>query len=143
MPAKRRLAAAKKQPTRKPAAALIPKQNSRAKAVQHADYLSLLHRTKNKKKRNQLIEIASRDQIDAISEVIENILRGTLVLTQVQKEKLRRYKNCMRLLISKSIPLVKKRNQLHSYSGGFLPALLGAAIPAIGSLISGLVGRRS
>lgn len=122
--------------------ALIPKQNTRAKAAQHADYLSLLHRTKNKKKRNQLIDLASKDQIDAISEVIENILRGTLVLTQVQKEKLRRYRNCMRLLITKRIPLVKKRTYLQSYSGGFLPALLGAAIPAIGSLISGLMGRR-
>lgn len=120
---------------------LFPKNKKhRPKAVQHADYLSLLHRTKNKKKLNQLIDYANRDQIDSISEVIENVLRGTLVLNQVQQARLKKYKNCMRALATRRTSLKRKKEQLRKYSGGFIPALLGAAIPAIASIVSGLIG---
>ena len=85
------------------------------KVVQQADYLSLLHRTKNKAKRSKLLELADKDQIDAISEVIENVLRGTIVLSQAQKQKLRRYKTCMRLLTEPRASLAKKKKQLKTY----------------------------
>lgn len=134
----------KKAPARRrylPATSILfPDKKKRPKAVEHADYLSLLHRTKNKKKLNQLVDYASRDQIDAISEVTENVLRGVLVLNQIQQERLKKYKKCLRLLAARNTSIKRKKEQLRKYSGGFLPALLGAAIPAIGGILSGLFG---
>lgn len=112
------------------------------KVAEHADFLSLLMRTKNKKHRNKLFEIANRSQIDSISEIIINVLRGTILLSRVQQERLRRHKNCLRLLANKSSPLYVKKNQLQTYSGGFLPGLIGLAAPFISSLLGGIFGGR-
>ena len=112
------------------------------KVVRNSDYLSLLGRTKNKRKRQQLIALADRDQIDSISEIIENVLRGTLVLNQVQLARLKRYKNAMRQLVLRKTPLQKKKDYLHTYSGGFLPFLLKIALPVIGNLVGGLFGKK-
>ena len=107
------------------------------KAALHADYLSLLSRTNNKSKRQKLIELASREQIDALAEITNNILLGTLVLTQEQLRRLRKYKNSMRLLVNRSTPLVRKRKTLQR--GGLIGALLGPAIAAVSSLVSSLM----
>lgn len=121
---------------------LFPNNKKQPKAIRNADYLSLLGRTKNKKKRQQLIALADRDQIDAISEIVQNILQGTLVLTQVQHDRLRRYKNCMRRIITRSTPLHQKKAYLQTYSGGgFIPLILSAAIPVIAKLLGGLFGK--
>lgn len=112
------------------------------KVAENADFLSLLMRTKNKKIRNKIFDIANRSQLDSISEIIINVLRGTLILSSVQQERLRRYKNCLRLLATKSTPLYVKRKQLRTYSGGFLPALIGLAAPVISSLLGGIFGRK-
>lgn len=117
---------------------LFPPGKIKPKVVRHADYISLLGRTKNKKKRKQLIALADRDQVDAISEIIENVLRGTLVLTQTQHQRLRKYKKCMRQLVARRTALSKKKDYLKTYSGGFLPLLLSAALPIIGSLVKNL-----
>lgn len=117
---------------------LFPHGEKPAKVVSNADYLSLLGRTRNKKKRQQLIDLADRDQIDSISEIVQNILSGVLVLTKVQHSRLKRYKTCMRRLVTRSTPLHQKKSELRTYSGGFLPVLLSAAIPVIGQLLSGL-----
>lgn len=115
---------------------LFPITKKQPKAVRNADYLSLLSRTNNKRKRQQLIDIANKDQIDAISEVIENILRGTLVLTQVQHNRLRRYKKCMRQLVARRTSLRQKKDYLQTYSGGFIPFLLRLVAPLLGTIVS-------
>jgi len=112
------------------------------KVAQHAYFLSLLKRAKTKEQRNKLIEMANKQQIDSISEIILNILHGTIALTRLQQTRLRRYKNCLRLLARKQTPLPIKQSQLKTYSGGFLPALIGLAAPVIGSLITGLINRK-
>lgn len=117
------------------------KKKQQPKVVRNADYLSLLGRTKNKRKRQQLIALADRDQVGAISEIIDNILRGTLVLNTAQQKRLRRYKTCMRELVLRSTPLQRKKQYLHTYSGGFLPFLISAALPVIGNLVGSLFKR--
>jgi hypothetical protein len=112
------------------------------KVAQHADFLSLLKRAKTKEQRNKLFEMANKQQIDSISEIILNILHGTIVLTKLQQSRLFRYKNCLRLIARKQTPLPIKKSQLKTYRGGFLPALIGLAAPVISSLISGLIHRK-
>lgn len=119
---------------------LFPSKKKQPKAVRNADYLSLLGRTKNKRKREQLIALADKDQIDAISEIIENILRGTLVLTEIQQKRLRRYKNCMRQVVIRKTPLHKKKAYLQTYSGGFIPTLLQIGVPVVIDLARKLFG---
>ena len=131
-----------KQKKHKQITQLFPTDKRQPKAVRHADYLSLLSRTKNKKKRQQLVALADKDQIDAVSEIIENVLRGTLVLTEHQRKRLQRYKNCMRHMIRRSTPLQQKKQYLHTYSGGFLPFLLSTALPVLTQLVGGLFGKR-
>ena len=114
------------------------KSKKTPKVVQHADFLSLLNRLRTKKQRDQLFELASKSQIDSIAEIITNILRGTITLSKAQQDRLRRYKNCLRILSTNSVPLQHKKAQLRTYSGGFIGTLIGAAIPAIASLLGGL-----
>lgn len=121
---------------------LFPVSNKHPKAVRNADFISLLGRMKNKKKRQKLIDLADKEQIDAISEVIQNALQGTIVLSEVQKQRLRRYKNCMRRLASSRESVGKRKRELQTYSGGFIPLLLKAAIPVIGGLLGGIFNRR-
>lgn len=118
------------------------KNTKLSKVAQHADFLSLIKRSKNKKQRDKLVELANKSQIDSISEIIINVLRGTIALSRVQQGRLQRYKNCLRMLALKSTPLHQKKKQLKSYAGGFLPALIGLAAPIISSLVGAFVGKR-
>lgn len=118
------------------------KKKTLPKVAENADFLSLLMRTKNKKYRNKLLEIANRSQLDSISEIIINVLRGTILLSRLQQERLRRYKSCMRVLAQKNTPLYKRKKQLQTQAGGMLPGLISLAAPFIGSFLSGLFGGR-
>lgn len=109
------------------------------RVAQHADFLSMMRRTKNKKQRDRLIDLANKGQIESISEIIVNVLRGTIALSKVQKERMRKYKKCLRLVAAGKTALQAKKKQLKTYSGGFLPALIGLAAPVISSLIGALV----
>ena len=67
------------------------------------------------------------------------VLDGRVPLTPKQRASLRRYKAAIRGISLKSKPLKYKRRV--TQKGGFLSALLGAAIPLIGNLLGGLTGR--
>ena len=69
-----------------------------------------------------------------------NILDGNVPLTSSQKNKLRINKLHLRRLVLKKTALAKKRKILQK--GGFLSAILSAAIPLIGGLIANAVRRR-
>ena len=59
--------------------------------------------------RNQLITIADRSLVDCLCECADNILRGIVPLTTLQKEKLKRNKAGLRTLTKKSVFLKKKK----------------------------------
>lgn len=111
----------------------------KAVAVENADYLSLIGKTKSKVKRNQLIEYASREQINAIAECIDNVLRGIVPLSGKEINYLRRYKTPMRLVSNKRVPLKEKKSTLKQ-RGGFLTALLPIAASVLGPLLGRLFG---
>lgn len=88
------------------------------------------------KSRKRLINKASRDNIDSLSEIALNILKGNVSLSPQHKKKLKKHKEKLRNLAQKNISF-KKRKGLLVQRGGFLPLLLAPAL----SLLGGLAGR--
>ena len=86
------------------------------------DSLRLLS-TANKKLRTAVISQADGKLIRAISEIIYNILVGTVDLTPNQFRKLKRYHRQLYELSKKTNSITKKKAILRQY-GGFLPTLL-------------------
>ena len=88
-----------------------------------------------------LIDLADASEIKAISECILNVLNGHIKLKSEQKKKLKRHKDTLRHLASRSNSTHRKRALLHQ-RGGFLSALLPLALSAVGSIIPGLLGTK-
>ena len=107
------------------------------KAFLHSDYLSLISKTKNRGKRSSLIDFANKQQLEAIAECIENVLRGNVPLTNTQSKRLAKHKKSMRIISDRKASLPKKKRVLKQ-EGGFLGTLIPLAISALGSLIGGL-----
>lgn len=78
---------------------------------------------------------ATKDQINSITEIAVNTLRGNIPFTKRAKNKLQQHKESIRALAKPKLPL-KKRKELITQEGGFLPALL---TPIIVSLASELI----
>ena len=86
--------------------------------------------------RKAVVEKSKDDLIRCLCDISFNILKGTAPISQQHKNRLAKHKSSLRRLIDCKLPLKKKRKIIQS--GGFLSALLGAAIPLLGSLF-GLV----
>jgi hypothetical protein len=68
--------------------------------------------------RKHLITKADRSLVDCLCECVDNILRGNVPLTKLQKEKLKRNNPGLRVLTKKSVSLKKKKAILQK--GGFV-----------------------
>jgi hypothetical protein len=88
------------------------------------------------KGRKKFIKACSKECVTNICECIKNVLNTKLPIKASHLKKLSRFKHTLRTLASKRTSLINRRRLLQK--GGFLPALLTSAIPAIASLISGL-----
>ena len=86
--------------------------------------------------RNHLITKADRSLVDCLCECADNILRGNVPLTKLQKEKLKRNKAELRVLTKTSISLKKKKVILQK--GGFLGSLLAPIATIVAPLLSTL-----
>jgi hypothetical protein len=92
--------------------------------------------------RQQLIDSASKDQIECICECAYNILRKNVPLNSRQAGQLRKYRTVVYKLIDKRLPLSRKKKLIAQQSGGFLPALLAPVVGAIlGAVTDRLVNR--
>ena len=87
------------------------------------------------KKRIKLIAEAKSCIIKAISELAKNCIVGNVKLEDCEFDKLKKYQNILRKISTKSTSLKKKR-QIISQNGGFLPLLIPPAL----SVVAGLVG---
>ena len=83
-------------------------------------------------RRKKLIKKASKDNIDALSEVALNTLLGNVPLSAQHKHKLRRHRFSIRNL-AKIISLKKKKEFLIQ-KGGFLPLLIKPVLSILGGL---------
>lgn len=87
-----------------------------------------------------LVKDADAEVIKAICECAHNTIRGNVKLNPAQYKKLKRHSKHLKLLANKRASIKRKKVALQR--GGFIGALLGAAVPALASLIGGLVNRR-
>jgi hypothetical protein len=86
--------------------------------------------------RNNLITKADRSLVDCLCECADNILRGNVPLTKLQKEKLKGIKVALTALTKKSVSLKKKKAILQK--GGFLGSLLAPHASVVAPLLSTL-----
>jgi len=99
------------------------------------------HKSTNRQKtkpciRKHLITKADRSLVDCLCECVDNILRGNVPLTKLQKEKLKRNKAGLRALTKKSVSLKKKKAILQK--GGFVGSLLAPIASVVAPLLSTL-----
>jgi len=96
--------------------------------------LKLISKSKNPK---VILRKCPINVIKTVCECVINTLQGNIPLTKKQKSRLFSYKQSLRKLSNKKIPLYKKRKLLVQRGDGFLSVLLPAAISVISSLIHG------
>jgi len=92
-----------------------------------------------KSRRLNLIKGASTDNINAISEVALNTLKGNVPLNYQQKKRLQRFKAKLRQLAQKRLS-TKKRKFLLVQEGGVLPVLLAPLLSVLAGVATKAVG---
>lgn len=105
-----------------------------SKALQRKDFLELLARSKTAKRRKLLAQWADKNDLMAVSECIENVLKGNVRLTPLQIKKLRRHKKSLRLLAKKNAAISAKKRAIVQ-NGGFLPFLLPGIVGALAKTV--------
>lgn len=97
---------------------------------------------KNPKDLKKLVDLASKEEIDACCEVYLNALKGNIRLSPALLKKLTKHKrNCMQL-VNKKVALPKKKRLLKGQLGGFLlPLLASIAGPLLGGIVKKIIGK--
>lgn len=94
---------------------------------------SLSNLSKGKKDSTQLsklISSASSDQINSITEIALNTLKGNIPYPNKTRDKLKLFKKVIRSLAKPKLS-IKKKKQLLLQRGGFLPFLIAPVLTAI------------
>ena len=86
--------------------------------------------------RHRMLKNAYNDCLTAICEIAHNVLKGTIPLSTHQYNKMRTHKNTLRAIGRNKSVANHKRKKILCQSGGFLPALLGLALPFLHTLIT-------
>ena len=102
--------------------------------LKRQDYLNLLAKSKNKKRRHILIDLADPSEMRALTEVVKNCINGRVPLDKTCVSKLRRHKKKLRLISQKRHP-VKSKKSLLKQTGGILSAIIPLAISTVASLV--------
>src|SRR5271156_1870896 len=87
----------------------------------------------------KMFKYASKGEILVVAEIVLNLLRRNIPLTETQKRILCPFRNRLRQIASKKTNCEEKRELCTNQKGGFLGiigTILSAAIPAIKGLIS-------
>ena len=87
-----------------------------------------------------LMRDASPGLVRILCECAHNTLKGNVSLNPSQEKKLHKFKKQLRTLADKRKSSKEKRRALQT--GGFLPALLAAAVPAVTSVLGNLFRTR-
>ena len=108
----------------------------------NAHFLRLLSSSKPSVKK-KLVEHATKDQVDTLSELALNVLNGVIPLESRQFNKLKRHAHKLRTLARKR-GSVKRRKQLlvRNQRCGFLPLLAALAPIALNLIIKLFLAKR-
>ena len=83
------------------------------KTIQRKDFLSLLAKSNNKKRRKLIADWAEKKDMDALGEVSLNTLRGNVKLSPSLLRKLKRHRKAIRMLASKKVKLCQKKKKCY------------------------------
>ena len=89
--------------------------------------------------RKKLVKDSPSEVINCVSECCQNVLKGNVHLSSVQKKKLYPNRQHLRRLASKSIS-VKKKKHILNQKGVFLSLLAPALLPLLGKAVIGGIG---
>ncbi len=106
------------------------------------DFLILLAKIKNAKKRNLILKEISGDKVlfKALSEIAHNFMKGNIPLGSDKKKKLKRHRRVLKALdCPKSANCLSKRKKVIEQAGGILPILIPAAAAALGHLSGAII----
>ena len=84
-----------------------------------------------------MITAANRGQIESISEIAHNLLKGNILIPKSSIERLKPYKDKLLYLTQKK-PSLKQKKEVLNQKGGFLPALAGLVAPLAVDLLGKL-----
>lgn len=109
----------------------------------HSDFLRVWAKHgKNRKDLAKLVDLASKDEIDACCEIYLNALKGRIRLKPTLLKKLAKHKSQCLALIDKKTTVGKKKKLLKGQLGGFLfPLLASIAGPLLGGVVKSITGR--
>jgi len=96
---------------------------------QHAAFLRLLQESSTKQ-RKVLIESISNVQLDALSQLILNIVQGNVPISDAYIKKLKRHKDVIHSLATRKVSRVKKREALLQLLR-LIPFILKPALPPL------------
>ena len=83
-------------------------------------FLKAITAAAHRNARKDLIKHANKDQINAISEIVLNLLKNNVPVSPVTMARLRPYKYVLRQIGNRSVSLKKRRQSLIQQKGGKL-----------------------
>ena len=101
----------------------------------HAAFLRSIATTKQSNKGKDIIKSAKPKQLDVLCEILLNILRGTIELTDGLKKKAAYYKTVLRRIVKRCLKKVLRKKLFIKYFN-IIKRLIAAALPVIGITLS-------
>lgn len=114
---------------------MTEKESKKNLALENVNFLKSLC-NKDKKSVKNKIKSATPSNINSISEIFHNILKGKLPCSRYKIKKITPYKNCAKNIGEKKFSVKKRRKIINSLKGGWLISIL---IPAALKTISEIV----
>ena len=102
--------------------------------IKQRDYLNLLSKSKNKKRRDGLLDLANKEEIDSVCECLLNSVHGNVQLNKLQIRQLKRQKRKIQNILRKSNSLSNKKKNIKQI-GGFLTTIIPLALSALSSFL--------
>ena len=103
--------------------------------IQNKEFIEFFSKLSPRKKQN-LIPVLSKDQLNTISEVFKNFLKRNLTENPNIVKKLRRNQKEIKTVALKTTPLYKKKKILQTRKGG---AILSILLPIAASIVTSLL----
>ena len=117
--------------------------------IREPQFLSvLLKRRKNPGAMKKLIDLADKNEVDAISEIVLNAYRGNITLSPSLVQHLARNRRASQRLLDRNVSLLEKKRILKNKQvGGFIGAILGAlgslvVKPILGLIVNKIASKR-
>ena len=93
--------------------------SNKDRMVRQKPFLKSILREANRKRRKALVDYANKDQINAVSELVLNTLKGRVPISEATRQRLQRHKNVL-CKLSKRTTSLKAKKRLRANGWQFL-----------------------